>query len=40
MAKVYDKFPLLAGKDPDVRSRRYITPARIVWTSGEDGADV
>ena len=40
MAKVYDKFPLLAGKDPDVRSRRYITPARIVWTSREDGADV
>ena len=40
MAKVYDKFPVLTGKDPDVRARRYLTPTRIVWTSRDDGADV
>ncbi len=40
MAKIYDKYPALMGKDPDVRSRRYITPTRIVWTSREDGADI
>ncbi len=40
MARIYDKNPKLLGKDPDVRSRRYITPCRIVWTSRENGADV
>ncbi len=40
MAKIYDKFPTLAGKDPDPRSRRYLTPTRIVRTSAEDGAEI
>ena len=35
MTKIYDKFPALTGKDADPRSRRYITPTRIVWTSRE-----
>ena len=40
MSKLYDKYPLLRGKDTDPRSRRYITPTRIVWTSASEGADV
>lgn len=40
MTKVYDKYPVLQGKDPDVRARRYITPARVVWTSREQGAEI
>lgn len=40
MAKIYDKFPALIGKDSDIRSRRYITPARIVWTNREEGAEI
>lgn len=40
MASIYDKFPQLTGKDPDIRSRRYITPSRIVWTSRENGAQI
>ena len=40
MARIYDKYPALLGKDPDVRSRRYITPTRIVWTSREEGAEM
>lgn len=40
MARIYDKYPALLGKDPDVRSRRYITPVRIVWTSREEGAQI
>ncbi|MBQ4046952.1 MAG: alpha-L-rhamnosidase [Clostridia bacterium] len=40
MNKVYDKFPRLAGKDPDTRARRYVTPTRILWTSREDGAQI
>ena len=40
MARIYDKNPALTGKDPDVRSRRYITPTRIVWSSKDDGAEI
>lgn len=40
MIKIYDKYPVLKGKDLDVRSRRYLTPARIAWTSREEGADI
>jgi alpha-L-rhamnosidase len=40
MSKIYEKIPALQGSDPDVRSRRYITPTRVLWTSREEGADV
>ena len=40
MARIYDKYPNLIGKDADVRSRRYLTPTRIVWSSAEDGAEI
>lgn len=40
MAKIYEKFAELRGKDTDPRSRRYLVPTRIVWTSAEEGADV
>lgn len=40
MAHIYDKFPALKGKDTDNRTRRYITPQRIVWTSASEGANV
>lgn len=40
MLRIYDKYPALKGKNPDVRSRRYITPTRVVWTSREEGADI
>ncbi len=40
MSKIYDKFPVLIGKDPDERSRRYLTPVRVVWTSKEEGAEI
>lgn len=28
---------MLMGKEQDIRSRRYITPTRVVWTSREEG---
>ncbi|MGM9625440.1 MAG: alpha-L-rhamnosidase C-terminal domain-containing protein [Eubacteriales bacterium] len=40
MARIYDKYPVLNGKDPDVRSRRYLVPTRIVWSSAQDGAEI
>lgn len=40
MTRIYDKYPALIGKEPDPRSRRYITPARIVWSSLEEGATI
>ena len=40
MAKVYEKFEALRGKDTDPRCRRYMTPTRVVWTSEKDGAEV
>lgn len=40
MAKVYDKFRQLSGHGTDPRTRRYINPVRIVWTSEADGGDV
>ena len=40
MTKLYDKNPALVGKDTDMRSRRYISPTRVVWTSAAEGAEV
>ena len=40
MARIYDKFPILNGKDPDERSRRYLTPPRIVWSTLDEGAEI
>ncbi|MFA6948946.1 MAG: hypothetical protein WCQ72_08185, partial [Eubacteriales bacterium] len=40
MSKVYEKFENLKGNAPDSRSRRYISPSRIVWDSSRDGANV
>ena len=40
MARIYDKFPILNGKDPDERSRRYLTPTRIVWSTLDEGAEI
>ena len=40
MAHIYDKYPILAGKDEDPRTRRYLVPSRIVWSSAEDGAEI
>ena len=40
MARIYDKYENLRGKDTDPRSRRYLTPTRIVWSSKEDGAQL
>ena len=40
MIKLYDKNPALMGKDTDMRSRRYISPTRVVWTSAAEGAEV
>ena len=40
MARIYDKYPALKGKDPDVRARRYVTPNRVVWTSKGEGAEI
>ncbi|MBQ8742443.1 MAG: alpha-L-rhamnosidase [Clostridia bacterium] len=40
MARIYDKFPTLLGKDPDVRTRRYLTPTRIVWSTLDEGAEI
>ena len=40
MARIYDKFPQLMGKDPDVRARRYLTPTRIVWSTLDEGAEI
>jgi len=35
MSRVYDLFPHLAGREPDTRARRYLTPVSVVWTQGE-----
>ena len=40
MTKLYDKNPALMGKDTDMRSRHYISPTRVVWTSATEGAEV
>lgn len=34
MKKVYDIFPSLNGYDSDPRSRRYLTPVKVLWTQG------
>ena len=41
MARVYDKFCALESKNIDPRTRRYLTPKRIVYTKGlVCGADI
>ena len=41
MARVYDKFYALESKNIDPRTRRYLTPKRIVYTKGlVSGADI